>query len=66
MTPYELRFEVFKQAYNMLADKYHAEFAEAEHMNGGNLPSNFNIEYPSLKNVLYQAKVINEFISENN
>jgi hypothetical protein len=62
-TPYELRFEIFKQAYAMLSDNYHVEFAKAECGNGGTLPKDFNVQYPSLSDVLSQAEAINNFIS---
>ena len=63
MTPYELRFEIFKQSYDMLSDNYHAEFAKAECTNDGKLPEGFDSKYPSLSDVLIQAQVINDFIS---
>ncbi len=63
-TPYELRFEIFKQAYNMLSDNYHVEFALAEATNAGCLPTNFAVSYPTLTDVLRQAEVINNFVSE--
>ena len=62
-TPYELRFEIFKQAYAMLSDNYHVEFAKAECSNGGALPKDFNVKYPSLSDVLFQAEAINNFVS---
>jgi hypothetical protein len=62
-TPYELRFEIFKQAYAMLSDNYHVEFAKAECRNGGELPEGFDSKYPSLSDVLIQAQVINDFVS---
>lgn len=64
-TPYELRFEIFKQAYAMLSDNYHVEFAKAECSNGGTLPEGFDSKYPSLSDVLKQAQVINDFVSDN-
>ena len=65
MTPYELRFEIFKQAYAMLSDNYHVEFVKAECTNDGKLPEGFDTKYPSLSDVLNQAQVINDFVSEN-
>ena len=62
-TPYELRFEIFKQAYAMLSDNYHVEFAKAECMNDGKLPEGFDSKYPTLKDVLKQAETINDFVS---
>jgi hypothetical protein len=64
-TPYELRFEIFKQAYAMLSDNYHVDFAKAECSNGGTLPEGFDSKYPTLDDVLKQAQVINDFVSDN-
>ena len=63
MTAYELRFEIFKQAYAMLSDNYHVEFAKAECTNGGKLPEGFDSKYPTLSDVLAHAQVINDFVS---
>lgn len=62
-TPYELRFEIFKQAYAMLSDNYHVEFVKAECSNGGALPKDFDVKYPSLSDVLLHAEAINNFVS---
>jgi len=64
-TPYELRFEIFKQAYAMLSDNYHVDFAKAECSNGGTLQEGFDSKYPTLDDVLKQAQVINDFVSDN-
>lgn len=64
MTPYELRFEIFKQAYAMLSDAYHAKFTEATEKNDGKLPTNWTEKYPTLEEVLYQASDINKFVSK--
>ncbi len=64
-TPYELRFEIFKQAYNMLQDNYSMEFEVAQRQNRhGLISENFAEKYPSLDDVLRQAEVINNFVSE--
>jgi len=64
MTPYELRFEIFKQAYNMLQDDYNMRFEVAQRQNPDNLiPANFAEKYPTLDQVLVQAEVINDFVS---
>lgn len=64
-TPYELRFEIFKQAYNMLQDNYAMEFEVAQRQTSdGLVPANFVGKYPSLADVLHQAEVINNFVSE--
>ena len=64
MTPYELRFEIFKQAYNMLSDNYAMKFEVAQRQNPDNLISaDFAEKYPSLDDVLKQAELINDFVS---
>ena len=64
MTPYELRFEIFKQSYVMLQDEFiHfvniADQKFAVDMNDVTWP-----EPPTLRQVLAQAEVINAFVSE--
>ena len=64
MTPYELRFEIFKQAYNMLNDEFCVKYDTAREWN--NKVDNLEMEYPefpTLKNVLAQAEIINDFVS---
>ena len=63
MTPYELRFEIFKQAYNMLHDEYcmNYEICNLEHQNSDK--TEFP-EFPTLDQVLKQSEVINNFVSE--
>ena len=64
MTPYELRFEIFKQAYNMLNDEFCVEYDTAREWN--NKVDNLELEYPdfpSLEKVLEQAEIINNFVS---
>ena len=65
-TPYELRFEIFKQAYNMLNDNFCVEydFARAWNENSMNSVKMDLPEFPTLKQVLQQAQVINDFVSE--
>jgi len=64
-TPYELRFEIFKQAYNMLQDNYNMKFEVAQRQERhGFIPADFAEKYPSLNDVLRQAEVINNFVSE--
>ena len=63
-TPYQLRFEIFKQSYNMLQDEFiHfvnlADQKVALDMNDFDYP-----EPPTLEQVLKQAEVINDFVSE--
>ncbi len=64
MTPYELRFEVFKQAYNMLNDEFCVKYDTAREWN--NKVDNLELEYPdfpSLEKVLEQSEIINNFVS---
>ena len=66
MTPYELRFEIFKQAYNMLNDEFSIEYETARCWNE-DINNTVKIDYPSfpkLSEVLNQAEVINNFVSE--
>jgi hypothetical protein len=43
MTPYELRFEIFKQANGLAQDEYHAAFTVAEQWNQLN---SVKMDYP--------------------
>lgn len=64
MTPYELRFEIFKQTYNMLNDEFCVKYDTAREWN--NKVDNLELEYPdfpSLEKVLEQAEIINNFVS---
>jgi hypothetical protein len=63
-TPYQLRFEIFKQSYDMLQDKFvhlvnMADQKVALDMNDFEYP-----EPPTLDAVLRQAEIINSFVSE--
>ena len=62
-TPYELRFEIFKQAYNMLQDSFATEFEVVE-KSGGKLPADFASGYPTINDVIKHANIINNFVSE--
>jgi hypothetical protein len=64
MTPYELRFEIFKQAYHMLSDEFCNKFDVAREWNEkvGKLELELP-EFPSLNQVLKQAEIINDFVS---
>ena len=68
MTPYELRFEIFKQAYNMLNDKFNIEYDTAARWNEVEKKQVFMDypDFPSLNQVLEQAEIINSFVSESN
>ena len=65
MTPYELRFEVFKQAYAMMNDQFSIEYDTARVWND-NSKNTVKIDYPefpTLDKVLEQAQIINDFVS---
>jgi hypothetical protein len=65
MTPYELRFEVFKQAYAMMNDQFSIEYDTARVWND-NSENTVKIDYPefpTLDKVLEQAQIINDFVS---
>ena len=65
MTPYELRFEVFKQAYNMMNDQFSIEYDTAVRWNEvekNQVPMEYP-EFPTLDKVLEQAQIINDFVS---
>ena len=66
MTPYELRFEIFKQAYNMLNDQFSIEYDTARCWNEdiNNNVKMDNPSFPKLSEVLNQAEAINNFVSE--
>jgi hypothetical protein len=64
-TPYELRFEIFKQAYNMLSDQFNIEMDTARVWNECSM-NTVKMEYPefpTLNKVLKQAEMINDFVS---
>lgn len=64
MTPYELRFEIFKQAYNMLSDSFNMKFEVVQRQNtDGTVPVELIDSYPTLDDVLKQAELINTFVS---
>jgi len=66
MTPYELRFEIFKQAYNMLNDRFSIEYDTSREWN--EKVNRIDLEYPqfpTLNQVLEQAEIINDFVSSS-
>jgi len=65
-TPYELRFEIFKQAYNMLQDKFSVEYDTARCWNDNSMHTvkMDYPEFPTLDEVLERADIINSFVSE--
>jgi hypothetical protein len=59
-TPYQLRFEIFKQSYNMLQDEFiHFVNLADQKVNVFDYP-----KPPTLREVLAQAEIINAFVSE--
>ena len=67
MTPYELRFEIFKQAYNIVSDKFAAEMEQALRYNEDLSVVHQKIDYPnypSYREVEQIAEKINTFVSE--
>lgn len=65
MTPYELRFEIFKQAYNMLNDQFITKYDTARvwNDNSANTVKMDYPEFPTLDKVLERAQLINDFVS---
>ena len=63
MTPYELRFEIFKQANNLAKDEYHANFALADLWNTNNSVKMDYPTFPTYDEVEDLAFKINEFVS---
>jgi hypothetical protein len=65
MTPYELRFEIFKQAQALSDNQYHTklECILREKENNPNLEINYP-EYPSYEYIEQLAEKINEFVSK--
>jgi hypothetical protein len=58
-TPYQLRFEIFKQSYNMLQDEFIHFVNLADQKVVFDYP-----KPPTLREVLAQAEIINAFVSE--
>ena len=63
MTPYELRFEIFKQANCLAQDEYHAAFTVAEQWNQLNSVKMDYPDFPSYEKIEELADKINEFVS---
>jgi hypothetical protein len=65
MTPYELRFAIFKQAYAHAQDEYHAAFTISEMWNKDRSKS-VKMDYPDFPSYEYieeLANKINTFVS---
>jgi hypothetical protein len=65
MSPYELRFEIFKQANGLAQDEYHASFALADEWNKKNSVKMDYPTFPSYDEIENLAFKINEFVSKN-
>lgn len=63
MTPYELRFEIFKQAYNFAVDKYSASRELVENHNEISEKKWDLPPFPSYEDVEQFADKINNFVS---
>ena len=63
MTPYELRFEIFKQANGLAQDEYHAAFTVAEQWNQLNSVKMDYPDFPSYEQIESLADKINDFVS---
>ena len=65
MTPYELRFEIFKQAYTFANDKFSIEYDTARcwNENSMNTVKMDYPEYPTYEQVEKLAEKINTFVS---
>jgi len=63
MTPYELRFEIFKQANGLAQDEYHASFAIADEWNKNNSVKMDYPTFPSYEQIEKLADKINSFVS---
>ena len=62
MTPYELRFEIFKQANGLAQDEYHTAFARAEMLSKNN--QNVKLpDFPTYEQIEALANKINTFVS---
>lgn len=63
MTPYELRFEIFKQANGLAQDEYHASFTVADQWNQLNSVKLDYPDFPSYEQIEALAERINSFVS---
>ena len=63
MTPYELRFEIFKQAQSLADQEFHAAFTVADQWNQINSVKMDYPEFPSYEYIESLADKINNFVS---
>jgi hypothetical protein len=62
MTPYELRFEIFKQAMGFAEDEFHANYNLAEMWNKDKNVMDYP-EFPTYEEIEALADKINNFVS---
>lgn len=66
MTPYELRFEIFKQAYSHASDEYFAEYNKVDNHNQNTEINKWNYpQFPTYEYIEKLAEKINVFVSNN-
>ena len=63
MTPYELRFEIFKQAQSLADQEFHASFNLADEWNKNNSVKMDYPTFPSYEEIEELATKINDFVS---
>jgi len=63
MTPYELRFEIFKQAYGQAQDEFQANYNLAEMWNDRNDVKMEYPDFPTYEQIEELANKINNFVS---
>jgi len=65
--PYELRFQIFETARNVLIDEYWAQVNRREALTstgGVDVIPEFP-DYPTMQDIMDRVKVINEFVSNS-
>ena len=63
MTPYELRFEIFKQAQSLADQEFHASFNLADQWNQLNSVKMEYPDFPTYEKIEELANKINNFVS---
>jgi hypothetical protein len=66
MTPYELRFEIFKQANGLAQDEYQSQYGAAAMWNDNSAGNTVKMDYPEFPTFEYireLAEKINTFVS---
>lgn len=66
MTPYELRFEIFKHATNIAESEFQSKHSVAEYQHANNYrnPADYP-QYPTYEQIESIAERINTFVSVN-